>query len=276
MGYHYDWTERSYHPEKKSTMPELVARLSTLFATARPSRGIEDSGSNQMAEEPSPNRAETSVSSFIPSASIEITTKSTMGGHRDDLEDIKAMDKPIVSISLGLPGIFILGGPDKEEYAVEDEHRNPSSSSSEDLLANNPAKTKGPHPVRAILLRPGDVLIMGGASRLNYHAMARVLPHEAAIAYEHTLLSLDGIGNAGNGSHDGKRASIALRDLFSDETDGVEENSGGGAPRSEAVSRLQPNEKEESEFLNEYLRHHRININVRQVYPDNDEKPQPL
>ena len=75
-----------------------------------------------------------------------------MGGHRDDLEDKDAMDKPIVSISLGLPGIFVLGGAEKDEFESDDQ----SSTS--------------PHPVRALLLRPGDILVMGGPSRLNYHA----------------------------------------------------------------------------------------------------------
>ena len=37
------------------------------------------------------------------------TTKSVMGGHRDDVEE--AVDKPVVSISLGQrPAVFIVGG----------------------------------------------------------------------------------------------------------------------------------------------------------------------
>ena len=28
----------------------------------------------------------------------------------------------------------------------------------------------------------------------------------------------------------------------------------------------------EKDFLEEYLRHHRVNINVRQVYPDDDKE----
>ena len=36
-----------------------------------------------------------------------------MGGHRDDLE--VALDKPIVSWSMGRPAVFLLGGLNKED-----------------------------------------------------------------------------------------------------------------------------------------------------------------
>ncbi len=221
MGYHYDWTERSYHPQKKSKMPDLVARVSTLFATASLQSGTSTNGF-------------TNRSSFTPSASIVnfYTTKSTMGGHRDDLEDKDAMDKPIVSISLGLPGIFILGGPMKDEFE------------------NNEGSTTPPHPVRALLLRPGDVLVMGGASRLNYHAMARVLPHEAALEYDQQVKAKNDGQDRARAIHEDEArfATISSADL--------------------SLGEYGESDNEEREFLQEYLRHHRVNINVRQVYPD--------
>ena len=85
---------------------------------------------------------------FLPSAAIVnfYTLKSTMGGHCDDLEF--ALDKPVVSFSVGLSGVFLLGG----------------GTSSQDS------------PVLPILVRSGDVMILGGDARLRYHGMARVLP----------------------------------------------------------------------------------------------------
>ena len=39
-----------------------------------------------------------------------------MGGHQDDLE--LTFDKPVVSISLGLPAIFLLGGATKNDTPI--------------------------------------------------------------------------------------------------------------------------------------------------------------
>ncbi|ETL80211.1 alkylated DNA repair protein AlkB [Phytophthora nicotianae] len=71
-------------------------------------------------------------------------TKSAMGGHLDDVE--YTMDHPVVSLSLGSKCVFLLGGHTKDEPPLE------------------------------ILLRSGDIAIMGGASRTCYHGVARVLP----------------------------------------------------------------------------------------------------
>ena len=71
--------------------------------------------------------------------------KQQMGGHRDDLEF--DFTKPVVSISLGLPAIFLLGGTTRNE---------------------------APLPV---LVRPGDVMLLAGKSRLAYHGMAKVIPN---------------------------------------------------------------------------------------------------
>mmetsp|Transcript_19452 Transcript_19452/g.27496 ORF Transcript_19452/g.27496 Transcript_19452/m.27496 type:complete len:385 (+) Transcript_19452:158-1312(+) len=135
MGYHYDWTARAYHEDAKSPVPPLLDNLAAMFAKT----------SFRVSDLPSPSRT------FSGSACIVnyYSTKSIMGGHRDDLEF--AMDKPVVSLSVGLPGIFLLGGNTKDD------------------------------PVVPILVRPGDVMMMGGDSRLYYHGMARVLPGDIMI-----------------------------------------------------------------------------------------------
>ncbi len=65
-----------------------------------------------------------------------------MGLHQDRDED--AFDAPVVSISLGDDARFRIGGP-----------------------------TRG-GPTRAITLRSGDVVVMGGAARLAYHGVDRI------------------------------------------------------------------------------------------------------
>jgi len=196
MGYHYDWTERSYNKDLKSSMPSLVENISVLFARTSLVMDNEATGA-------------TNAVSYTASASIVnfYSTKSNMGGHRDDLEF--AMDKPIVSMSVGLPAVFLLGGKTNEE-----------------------------EPVVSILVRSGDVLCMGGDSRLNYHGMARVLPFSVQLPERDSAccpLDADRIG---------------LLDVSSNASD---------------VSR------EDEQALDCFLSNHRININVRQVYHDSED-----
>jgi alkylated DNA repair protein alkB family protein 1 len=190
MGYHYDWTERSYNKNLKSEMPSLVGDLSTMFA--RTSLLLDGVSEEKV--------------SFAPSASIVnfYTTKSNMGGHSDDLEF--AMDKPVVSLSIGLPAVFLLGGKNKED-----------------------------EPVVPILIRSGDVLCMGGESRLNYHGMARLLPSYVTIPpTESCCCPTD-------------ENTMHLSDLAC------------------APSVLSDEDRTSLEY---FLSNHRININVRQVYHD--------
>jgi alkylated DNA repair protein alkB family protein 1 len=82
---------------------------------------------------------------FTPEAGIinYYHLNSTLSAHQDYSE--KNMQAPLISISLGSPAIFLIGGHTKQ--------------------------TK-PSP---ILLRSGDVTIMSGQSRLAYHAVPKIL-----------------------------------------------------------------------------------------------------
>lgn len=71
---------------------------------------------------------------------------STMGGHQDDVE--YTMAHPVISLSLGSSSVFLKGGLTKDEVPLE------------------------------VLLRTGDVAVLGGASRLSFHGVAKVLPLE--------------------------------------------------------------------------------------------------
>ena len=125
MGYLYDWTKRTYKEEAKSPMPSEIQHLAA-----------------ELLERMLPN-----AGSFKAEAAIVnyYNLKQQMGGHRDDLEF--DFTKPVVSISLGLPAIFLLGGTTRNE---------------------------APLPV---LVRPGDVMLLAGKSRLAFHGMAKVIPN---------------------------------------------------------------------------------------------------
>eukprot|EP00529_Nitzschia_sp_RCC80_P016111 CAMPEP_0113470990 /NCGR_PEP_ID=MMETSP0014_2-20120614/16741_1 /TAXON_ID=2857 /ORGANISM="Nitzschia sp." /LENGTH=677 /DNA_ID=CAMNT_0000363599 /DNA_START=165 /DNA_END=2198 /DNA_ORIENTATION=+ /assembly_acc=CAM_ASM_000159 len=281
MGLHYDWTERSYSRHHKSPMPPLVGTLSRLFAdtavavaalTNSHTIGMSNTKTPPPPPPPPPDGNSGKVSSsFVPSAAIVnyYNTKSTMGGHRDDLEE--ALDQPIVSISVGLPAIFVLGGLNKEDDDDDDDDDDYSDGNNGTSRLDHSHKTSSsssPVPVvTSILIRPGDVVIMSGPSRLRYHAMARVLPKEAATKLATTVknnvesevksgshpITLEQLLITGGGDEEEGERKICVRCC-----DGVEEE----------ILADDDDDDDDKVFLKKYLENHRININVRQVYPD--------
>jgi DNA oxidative demethylase len=74
-----------------------------------------------------------------------------MGVHQDKDESAEsiAAGAPIVSVSLGDAARFVIGGLSRRD------------------------------PTSPLMLRSGDVLVMGGPSRLRYHGVTRILPGTA-------------------------------------------------------------------------------------------------
>jgi alkylated DNA repair protein (DNA oxidative demethylase) len=77
--------------------------------------------------------------------------EAKMGVHQDKDErpETIASGAPIVSVSLGDAARFVVGGLARRE------------------------------PMQPLILRSGDVLVMGGPSRLRYHGVTRILPGSA-------------------------------------------------------------------------------------------------
>lgn len=77
--------------------------------------------------------------------------ESRMGVHRDKDEraETLAAGVPIVSVSIGDAARFVVGGLARREHT------------------------------RPLILRSGDVLVMGGPSRLRFHGVTRILPGTA-------------------------------------------------------------------------------------------------
>lgn len=67
-----------------------------------------------------------------------------MGQHQD--RDEAAREAPVLSVSLGDSALFRVGGPRRRD------------------------------PSRAILLESGDVVVLGGAARMCFHGIDRILP----------------------------------------------------------------------------------------------------
>jgi DNA oxidative demethylase len=81
------------------------------------------------------------------------TSEAKMGVHQDKDErpDTIAAGIPIVSVSLGDDARFVIGGLARRD------------------------------PTSAVMLKSGDVLVMGGPSRLRYHGVTRIVPGTAPV-----------------------------------------------------------------------------------------------
>jgi DNA alkylation damage repair protein AlkB len=79
------------------------------------------------------------------------SAESKMGVHQDKDERPGTIERgvPIVSVSLGDAARFVIGGLTRRE------------------------------PTRPVVLRSGDVLVMGGPSRLRFHGVTKILPGTA-------------------------------------------------------------------------------------------------
>lgn len=121
LGFHYDWDNRCYFKDSFSTIPDPFK----LFATKI----------NAMLK----------LQEYNPEAVIVnyYSDKDYMGGHLDDGEPDQT--HPIVSISIGLSAVFMIGGITKDE------------------------------PPLSLLLESGDVCVMSKFSRLCYHGVPKVL-----------------------------------------------------------------------------------------------------
>eukprot|EP00516_Mucochytrium_quahogii_P011921 CAMPEP_0203793568 /NCGR_PEP_ID=MMETSP0100_2-20121128/5939_1 /ASSEMBLY_ACC=CAM_ASM_000210 /TAXON_ID=96639 /ORGANISM=" , Strain NY0313808BC1" /LENGTH=345 /DNA_ID=CAMNT_0050697365 /DNA_START=491 /DNA_END=1527 /DNA_ORIENTATION=- len=129
VGFHFNWTQRTYCDDEKSPFPEELSEITAAFAHSLHTQGYDGPGSKF--------KAETAIINYYK-------PQANMGAHVDDSEDDTV--NPVVSITLGLPAVFLVGTDDKEDAPVP------------------------------VLLRAGDVMMLSGKSRLCFHGIASVLP----------------------------------------------------------------------------------------------------
>jgi len=85
--------------------------------------------------------------------------KSTLSAHTDHSEPNHS--QPVISYSIGLPAVFLIGGT-----------------------------TRNFSPT-AVLLRPGDLVVMAKESRLAYHAVPKIITHAEYPEFCHNYQRLD-------------------------------------------------------------------------------------
>lgn len=96
--------------------------------------------------------ADTPWPAFVPDACLinYYAPGAKMGLHQD--KDERDFSQPIVTVCLGDDADFLIGGAARRD------------------------------PTRAIVVRSGDVLIMGGDSRMRFHGIRKIYPGTSALA----------------------------------------------------------------------------------------------
>ncbi|GAA5957178.1 hypothetical protein JCM3765_005430 [Sporobolomyces pararoseus] len=149
VGYHYNWTTKLYEFDRPFVpIPPIMLTSCRALARSVPWQHVftRPSSSTEENTDPSDEGWETWKESYEPDAGIVnfYQTRDNLMGHTDHSE-IDSV-QPLVSLSLGLSSVFLVGGLTKDI------------------------------PPLAILLRSGDGLIMSGRQgRRAYHGLPRVL-----------------------------------------------------------------------------------------------------
>jgi len=122
LGYHHNWDTKVYNTDAKFVIPSELGELCTVLAEAI---------------NWSPFKSEAAIVNYYHEG-------STLCAHVDNSEHNQV--PPVISLSFGLPAIFLIGGT-----------------------------TKATRPT-AVYLPSGCAVLMSGPSRLAYHAVPRVMP----------------------------------------------------------------------------------------------------
>lgn len=126
LGYQYNWTTKEYNFDEVDAATIFPQDLAQWTKQAVKQLGFDQD-----------YHAEAGIVNFYQ-------PDDTLTGHVDRSE--KNMSAPLVSISIGLSAIFLLGGLSRED-----------------------------EPVRAILVRNGDLSVLSGPSRHLFHGVPKIL-----------------------------------------------------------------------------------------------------
>ena len=169
LGYHHDWDTKIYSEEKRGDFPPDLAALSASIVSAL--RGDIQYNAEAAIVNYYPVHSSLSGESRLVGVTESECAAMSDPGHTDHSE--LNLAAPLVSISLGLPAIFLIGGPSL--------HTVPTPL----LLRWSERIMRMTHDT--CTSRSGDVLVMESQARLCYHAVPRILgPGESGDLSGHT------------------------------------------------------------------------------------------
>ncbi|KAG7667713.1 hypothetical protein Ndes2526B_g01891 [Nannochloris sp. 'desiccata'] len=191
IGLIYDWTRRIYVSEWGfMPLPEELATLAKNLVHVASLTDNKKTPTPPLPPSPPPD-------SFNPNAALinYYHEGDTLNGHIDDAEP--DMTQPLVSLSLGRPGIFLIGGLSRD---IE------------------------PIPV---LLRSGDAVILAGDSRRSYHGVPRIFPLKGVDGEEVKCGAEDKNDENGSIGNVHRKAKAPQRELLAPECEKTDWGDGG-------------------------------------------------
>ncbi|KAF5098044.1 hypothetical protein DV451_003556 [Geotrichum candidum] len=164
LGGQYNWTTKIYPSFTRTdpAFPQFPPRVAALFSP--PLFAV---------------RPEAAIVNFYSQGDV-------LSPHQDVAEKCGA---DLISLSVGCDAIFYIGLDRYAPAAPTNDNDNEKTIPNNDTT-NNDSNTKGtadpcqetPRPPLQVLLRSGDILIMGGAARFAYHGVGRVFRDTAPPA----------------------------------------------------------------------------------------------
>eukprot|EP00878_Enallax_costatus_P011814 GHUV01012334.1.p1 GENE.GHUV01012334.1~~GHUV01012334.1.p1 ORF type:complete len:346 (+),score=112.94 GHUV01012334.1:645-1682(+) len=161
LGPPFNWTGRVYdHHVEHTPLPAELARIASTYAALAAEAGRSSSSHSSITRDASSldnSTTNTAVPGTVqqpPQQQPEAPFRpdvalvnyyhagDTLGGHKDDVEPDRS--QPIVTMSLGCDAVFLMGGQSRDEQPT------------------------------ALLLRSGDVVVLGGPARSSYHGVPRI------------------------------------------------------------------------------------------------------
>lgn len=155
-----------------------------------------------------------------------------MGGHQDNSE--LTYDHPVVGFSFGCTGVFLLGGCTKEETPIP------------------------------LLLQSGDCLIMGGSRRLAVHGVPAHIPNTCPSSLFTSQPEKDEPDTECSSLHNDIGVSPARTSCQT----AMELQGGPPLLDKRGWPASHPEIRKEEEIFRQWIQQCRLNINVRQIFPD--------
>lgn len=244
IGFNYEWTTKSYHKDNYAPFPSTVRNtMESLAKSVFLAESLDEKiDPAQKIGQPAIYQPQSGIVNFFP-------VGTAMMSHQDAAEE--ALTQPLLSLSLGCPCIFLMGTCSMEDTPF------------------------------AFLLRSGDLAAFAGPARLCFHSVPRILDDCPSYLTISQLTSKEE-QRYDNFCYDLRKSTTQTSrdEMESEDPSNPLELSPSVSPVKRNKVETLPlktdfqidptnmSEEDKERYWRLVMKHMRININARQVYPE--------